>query len=29
MAASKAKKKRYRVTNWREYNESLVCRGGT
>jgi len=27
MAASKAKKKRYRVTNWREYNESLVRRG--
>lgn len=27
MAASKAKKKSYRVTNWREYNESLVRRG--
>ncbi|TWU00440.1 hypothetical protein Pla108_13910 [Botrimarina colliarenosi] len=27
MAASKAKKKSHRVTNWREYNESLVRRG--
>lgn len=27
MAASKAKKKSYRVTNWRECNESLVRRG--
>ena len=27
MVASKAKKKSYRVTNWRAYNESLVRRG--
>lgn len=27
MAASKTKKKRYQVTNWREYNASLVRRG--
>lgn len=27
MAAIKAKEKRYRVTNWRAYNESLVRRG--